>query len=284
MNTRIFLSPALVDVSRLLMAVLATICLFAPQATAQQKIPTRQEVDVVAHRGFSAVAPENTLAAIKAAIKAGATGCEFDVYACGSGEIVLMHDKTVKRTTSGDGKVTELSLQQLRKLDAGTWKDKRYAGEKVPLLSEALKLLKDSGCQPVIEIKMEGISRQVIEDVRKAGMLRKAAIIAFSANVVREIRSLEPGIECAWLCSKTPAGTAAEKATWLKKQATACKAKLLDLNHKMLSAELIEELKKRGFGVWTWTVNDKQRMQQLQQWGVDSITTDKPDLLTAGAK
>ncbi len=119
--------------------------------------------EVVAHRGFSAVAPENTLAAITQAIAAGADGCEFDAYRCQDGAVVLMHDATVDRTTSGQGKVTELTLAELKRLDAGQWKAPEYAGQKVPTLEEALQQLKDSGCQAVIEIKMEGISQQVVE-------------------------------------------------------------------------------------------------------------------------
>ncbi|APZ94761.1 glycerophosphodiester phosphodiesterase family protein [Fuerstiella marisgermanici] len=242
-----------------------------------------RRADVVAHRGFSAIAPENTLAAIRAAIKAGATGCEFDVYACADGTIVLMHDKTVERTTNSTGQVTDLMLQQLRKLDAGSWKDPKYAGEPVPTLTEALKLLKGTGCQPVIEIKMEGIAKQVVSDVRALEMVDQVAIIAFSADVVREVRELEPRIVCAWLSSKELSGSVTEQADWLQKQARACHAKLLDLRFTMLSPELVTELKKRGLGVWTWTVNESAVMQALQQWGVDSITTDRPNLLNQSA-
>jgi len=246
--------------------------------SATQDAKTSQ-CDIVAHRGFSSIAPENALVAIKAAIEAGATGCEFDVYACASGEIVLMHDKTLKRTTNGTGSVTALTLQELQKLDAGSWKGKRYAGEPVPTLTAALKLLKSSGCQPVIEIKMEGIAKQVIQDVRKLDMVDQVAVIAFSQNVVREIRKLEPTMQCAWLCSKTPAGSSLEKAQWLQQQARKCDAKLLDLNYKMLTADLITELQRQKLGVWTWTVNDQATMEKLNKWGVNSITTDRPDLL-----
>jgi len=236
--------------------------------------------DIVAHRGFSAVAPENTLTAIREAVNAGATGCEFDVYGCRDGTVVLMHDETVNRTTDGSGLVTELTLQQLQRLDAGSWKHARYAGERVPTLTEALTLLRGTDCQPVIEIKMEGISQQVIDDVRVLNMFDEVAVIAFSENVVREIRELEPGITCAWLCGKDLPGTPAEQADWLTARARACKAEILDLNFKMLSPELVRELKQRGLGVWTWTVNETVVMRALQQWGIDSITTDRPNLLS----
>ena len=127
---------------------------------------------------------------------------------------------------------------------------------------------------------MEGISKQVVDDVRTLNMVDQVAVIAFSENVVREIRELEPRITCAWLCSKTLAGTPAEQADWLEARACACRAKLLDLNFNMLFPELIVELKSRGLGVWTWTVNEAVVMRALRQWGVDSITTDRPNLLS----
>jgi glycerophosphoryl diester phosphodiesterase len=237
------------------------------------------QCDNVAHRGFSSVAPENTLAAIDQAVDAGASGCEFDVYGCRDGTVVLMHDKTVDRTTSGKGRVTDLSWDELRQLDAGSWKNVAYAGQKVPSLRQSLRRLSGTNCQPVIEIKMEGISQQVIDDVRALDMVDQVAVIAFSQAVVREIRELEPKIRCAWLCSETLRGSTEEQANWLEKQAQTCKATTLDLNYKMLSPDLVAELKRRGFGVWTWTVNEAAVMRALSTWGVDSITTDRPDVL-----
>ncbi|NND96282.1 MAG: hypothetical protein HKN47_03005 [Pirellulaceae bacterium] len=233
----------------------------------------------VAHRGFSAAAPENTLAAITEAIAAGASGCEFDVYGCRDGTVVLMHDKTVDRTTDGTGPVTELSLRELQRFDAGSWKDPKYADQRVPTLTQALQSLRGSGCRPVVEIKMEGISERVVGDIRSLDMVDQVDVIAFSQNVVREIRQLEPQIRCAWLCNETLEGTPAEQADWLESRANVCGTKLLDLNFKMLSPELVRELKRRGLGVWTWTVDESAVMAALRQWGVDSITTNRPDLL-----
>lgn len=247
------------------------------QAAGNEQPP---KCDNVAHRGFSASAPENTLAAVREAIEAGAGGCEFDVYGCGDGTVVLMHDKTIDRTTDGTGLVTELTVQQLQSLDAGSWKHSRYAGERVPTLTEALRLLKDSGCQPVIEIKMEGISQRVIHDVRALEMVDQVAVIAFSQNVVREIRQLEPSLPCAWLSSENLEGTAAQRADWLAARAQECGTDLVDLSYKMLSPELVAELKRRNLTVWTWTVDEAPVMRALRQWGVASITTNRPDLLT----
>ncbi len=236
--------------------------------------------DIVAHRGFSSVAPENTLSAIRAAIEAGSTGCEFDVYRSKNGTVVLMHDQTVNRTTDGEGDVTKLTLDELSKLDAGSWKGAKYRGEPVPTLAQALAELKGSGCIPVIEIKMEGISQKVVDAVRKADMINEAAVIAFSKTVVKEIRAIEPKLPCAWLCGKNLPGNASEQAAWIIGQAAECGTQMVDLNYGMLSAEIVAALHRQGMQVWCWTVNNPKVLDVLMRWHVDSITTDSPDRLT----
>lgn len=234
---------------------------------------------IVAHRGWSAVYPENTLLAARMAAQAGADGTEFDVYATRDGVVVLMHDKTLQRTTNGTGEITSKTLAELRELDAGSWKDPQFAGEGVPTLDEALRTLKGSGCMPVIEIKMPGISERVVQAVRELDMVEQVAIIAFNGEVVREIRTLEPRIACAWLSSEKLTGTVAERADWIVAQANSYQTEMVDLNYNMLSRELIAELKRRGLQVWCWTVNDPAVMEALLRWGVDSITTDRVDVL-----
>jgi glycerophosphoryl diester phosphodiesterase len=133
----------------------------------------------------------------------------------------------------------------------------------------------------VIEIKMEGISRQVVDAVREAKMLNQATVIAFSKQVVREVRRLAPELPCAWLCSPKPAESPAKHAAWLAGQAAECETRLLDLDYRALSPELVAELRRRGFTVWAWTANDPPVIKALAAWGVASVTTDRPDLARA---
>ena len=235
--------------------------------------------EIVGHRGWSAVYPENTLISAKMAAKAGADGSECDVYGTRDGAVVLLHDKKLDRTTNGTGEVTAKTLAELRKLDAGSWKSPKFTGEPLPTLEEDLKVLKGTGCIPVIEIKMKGISEKVVKAVRKAGMIGEVAVIAFDGEVVREIRTLEPSIPCAWLSSKKPAGTPAQRADWIARQARSFKTDMVDLNYNMLSREVVAELHKRGIKVWCWTVNDPVIVEALMRWGIDSITTDHVDVL-----
>ena len=174
--------------------------------------------------------------------------------------------------------MTELTLAEIKKLDAGSWKDPKYAGEPVPTLAEVLARQKDSGCIPVVEIKMEGIAGKVVEAIRAAGMIDQAAVISFSAEAVKEVRRWNRDCPARGSAARSSTGTPSQRAEWIAEQARACGTNLVDLNYQMLSEEVIAELKKRGITVWTWTVDDPVVMEALMRWGVASITTDRPDL------
>ncbi|MDR0704364.1 MAG: hypothetical protein LBF88_05180 [Planctomycetaceae bacterium] len=240
----------------------------------------------VAHRGASFLAPENTLMAYRIAISAGADGAECDVYRSSDGIIFLSHDQTAKRTLGGsDQDLTQITYAQIQKLDAGQWKGKQFQGEKVPTLDGYLELLKDTKCYPVIEIKMEEIEQPVLESIRKHDLLEVTTIIAFSEKIVKKIRQLETDICVAWLYSENlkDKGTAEENAERLTEFfISKCKeldTTILDVNHGLLSADLVKNLQNAGIHVWCWTVNDINRMNTLLDWGVESITTDRPELL-----
>ena len=234
---------------------------------------------VVAHRGYSAVAPENTVSAIKQAIRAGADASECDVRRSKDGHIIAMHDLAVNRTTNGKGKVADLTFHKLRKLDAGSWKNRRFKGEKVPTLDEILTAHKDSGCMAVVEIKVKGIDGPVVEAVRKGGMMDQTTVIAFDGEVVRAVREREPRLPCSWLCGKYLKGTPSEQVDWIEKKAKQYKTNMVDLSWGMLSGEIIDELHRRGLVVWAWTVDDPVLIDALMRWGVDGITTNRPNII-----
>jgi len=237
-------------------------------------------VPVVAHRGSSFDAPENTLASARLSIEMGADGSECDVYRTADGVIVLLHDETLMRTAGLDKKVTECDYETISKLDAGSWKNQKFAGEKVPTLKEYLAVFKGTTTRPVIEIKMGGIEKAVIDVIKEAEMTDRVVIIAFSENVVKKVRELEPNISVAWLYGKKEeTWTVEQMANFLTEKAGFCNTNILDLNHELLSPELLKILRNRGFFVWAWTVDDPARMETLLRWGIDSITTNKPDLL-----
>jgi len=236
----------------------------------------------VAHRGASYFYPENTLTAYRAAVLAGADGAECDVYRSADGVVFLCHDTTPKRTMvgGGDEHVTTLTFEQIRKFDAGAWKHERFKGELVPSLDEFMLLLWGTTCHPVIEIKQAGIAADVIEVVRRNKMVDVSTIISFHESIVRDVRRLEPDICIAWLYSENlrDRGTAEESAERLAEfligKSRELDIVILDLNHGILSPQLVQSLNEAGIHVWAWTVNDAARMEQLLDWGVVSITTD----------
>ena len=159
----------------------------------EKKVPYwkgRFPVLVVAHRGFSGAAPENTLAAFRKAIEAGSDMIELDIQLSKDGKIVVIHDETLERTTDGQGRVADRTFPEIRKLDAGSWFGSQFSGEKIPTLQEVLELAKGKvlvnieiknpahGQYPITELADQGL-----EAVKKAGMLNR--VIFSSFNPVR---------------------------------------------------------------------------------------------------
>ena len=255
---------------------------------AEETTPKTVHVRVnVAHRGASAVAPENTLSAYRAAVEAGANGAECDVYRSADGVIFLSHDHTPKRTMGGGNEdLTKMTFEQIRTFDAGGWKHEQFKGERVPSLDEFMLLLWGTSCHPVIEIKQSGIEADVIEIIRRSKMTDESTIIAFDAGVIREIRRLEPKICAAWLYSESlnNKGTAEENADRLAamiiKRCRELDIAVIDLDHGLLSPKLVKLLREADIHVWAWTVDDPSAMERYLDWGVVSITTNKPDLLS----
>lgn len=230
---------------------------------------------IVAHRGYSAKYPENTISAIQGGIDAGSNGIEFDVYQCASGEIVLLHDTTLDRTTDGTGKINEVTLAYIRKLDAGSWKGEPFIGEPVPTLDEALDVFKGSDVTAVVEVKSLNDSgiQQLVDSIASHNV--KACVISFNSDVIRLIKEANPAIRCAFLVGGVPEGN--DSATWLIEQTKKLKCEVLDINYQILSPELIKVLQENGIEVWAWTVNDTVLIQTLVDWGIDGVTTDVPE-------
>jgi glycerophosphoryl diester phosphodiesterase len=213
-------------------------------------------------------------------MEAGADGSEFDVHPSSDGVLVIMHDGTVDRTTNGKGKVTELSLAEIKKLDAGSKMNSKFAGEQVPTLDEMLAKLKGTPCKPVIEIKGHNIADQVLAAVRKADMVDHAVIECFDRDVIRQIRVQEPRLPCAWLCGETPKEIPPEQqADWIFNQAKECNTNFVSLSIKMLSAQRVAELHDRKMIVWVWTVDLPNVVKEVMSWGIDGIETNRPNIV-----
>ena len=233
---------------------------------------------VIAHRGGADLAPENTLAALRAGLEAGADAFEFDVRATKDGHLVLMHDETLERTTSGQGLLRRATLEDLGRLDAGRWKGPEFAGERVPTLREALAFLKRAGSQAVVEVKEPETAARVAAEIDAAGMTAGSVVISFEAKCLRRLADWEPRLRLGLLRKNRLRTSAARRAERLAAGAASCGASILDLRHSMLDEALVAALRARGLTVWTWTVNDRALFSTLASWGVDGVTTDRPQV------
>jgi len=291
-------------------AVAAVIVLAAALGANMEDKPTITRIEVVAHRGASNDAPENTLAAFKLAREQGADWFELDCRQCKGGEVVVMHDETVDRTTNGKGKVAELTLEQLQGLDAGSWKEAKYTGERVPTLKAALELA-DSDCGCFVEVKPvnqgnlkdlleriaagklsrdedidreflaavadspdAALARAVIADIRAAGKQKFVVLQSFSPVVCGVIAIEAPELKVELLGGAKDAAAWEGYYRWLF---------LFEFNGLNTSASALTEgrldvIQSGGKSCAVYTVDDTAEMQRLAKMGVNRIITNKPAL------
>jgi len=241
-------------------------------------------VEVIAHRGFSAVAPENTLAAIRAAIEAGADRVEIDALSTQDGVPVVIHDADVERTTNGRGPVAQTTFRELRALDAGSWFDPRFAGERVPSLEEALAACRGR-VRVNVEIKAEaveagtgavpdGIEARVVAVVLGLGMTSSAVVSSFEPRALQRIRRLSPeiGLESLFDAARHkglgPEAVCAEVGS----RAFSCSV-------EEASPRWIAEAHRAGLRFQVYTADEPEAMEDLITLGVDGIFTNRPDRL-----
>lgn len=228
----------------------------------------------VGHRGAKGHAPENTFASFNLAVEMGVTAVETDVHLSKDGEVVLIHDHTVDRTTDGHGFVKDLTLAELKRLDAGSWYDSRYAGERIPTLAEFLAWARDR-VGVAIEIKngpiyYPGIAHKILRLLHEYGMTRQAILISFDHFVLREAKMIGPEVATGILY----VGRFVDEVA----AAQAAGADALHPNWAFVTPDLVEGAHAAGLAVSPWCPNDLPSLRLLSQMGVDSIGTDYPDL------
>ena len=234
----------------------------------------------IAHRGASGqgLAPENTLAAFEMAIQMGIDVVEIDVHATRDGQIVVLHDPTLDRTTDRQGLVRELSLNEVRRADAGTWFDPRFSGERVPILEEVLEVARHRALV-LIEIKAEFIAERLLSIVDDMSAESQVIIQSFNPQTVQRIKLLNPAIPTALLIGKLPTTPSRVRARKLVKRILQVGANALAAWHATLTPPFFEEMRKRAIGVWAWTVDEEIIMRDLVLMGIQGIITNYPDRL-----
>lgn len=237
---------------------------------------------IIGHRGASSLAPENTLAAIRAAAAAGVLWVEIDTRLLGDGTPVVYHDATVDRCTDGSGPLSDYDRASIRRLDAGRWYGDEFTGERIPLLIEALALIRDLGLGLNLELKPDGrataqrLVDAVLSELAAAAIPRERILISsFEATVLKACRARDRELLIGCLWSRLP-------LSW-RQQVRALGAVSIHCNWQHLTERAARAIKAAGFDLYCYTVNDPQLFQPYWSWGADGIFTDRPqDFLPNG--
>ena len=235
---------------------------------------TTSAVMVIAHRGASSYAPENTLVAFDLALEMGVRHIELDVDFTSDGHIVVIHDDTVDRTTNGSGPVTSHTLAALRALDAGSWFGDKFTGERIPTFHEVLERYKGR-VHLHTEIKglSPSLSQQTADLIRTHGMEEQVTITSFQNVRLEEMRAYAPELPVGWLVVEASGAIIA--------QARAMGVTQLCPRANTVTPELVRRLHAEGFVARAWGVTTEDLMQQVVQAGADGMTINFPDTLMA---
>lgn len=255
--------------------------LFSPFSQAfavEQTVGERKQVENVAHRGATGYAPENTIAAFDLAVDMKADYIEIDVQRSKDGELVLIHDTTVDRTTDGTGKVGDLTFEQLRSLDAGSWKGEQFAGELIPTFEEILDRYHGK-IGILIELKAPelypGIEEQVAEVLKERNLDKpqneKIIIQSFNFESVKRVDQLLPKVPVGVLTSNR-ADTTLEAL-----QEFSTYADWFNPSYGIVTEELVNRVHSQGMQIGSWTVRSQEAADFLFEMGVDAIISDYPD-------
>lgn len=229
-----------------------------------------QDFMVIAHRGASSYAPENTLAAFDLALQMGIRAIELDVHASRDGHLVVIHDDAVDRTTNGSGLVAHYTLEELRRLDAGSWFAPVFAGERIPTLLEVLQRYRHR-CHLHVEIKGQSphLGEQTMAAIQTGDMLSHVTLTSFRLAPLQDIRAGAPQVPTGWLV--------ADVNDTILTQARQAMLTQLCPRAPLVTPELVQRLHDLGFIVRAWGVSHEDLMRQVIDAGADGMTVNFPD-------
>ncbi len=220
-------------------------------------------VNVTGHRGAAGLEPENTLRSFKRALELGVDQVELDVHLTKDHELVVIHDNTVDRTTNGRGYVGDLTLEEIRRLDAG-------AGERVPTLQEVINVVKGRAVLQ-IELKGLGVEDAVVDCIEANEVVDEVIVTSFRHSMVKKVKALNPQVCTGVLFVCLPIDAA--------RLAVDAGADALHANVNYIDAHLVEAAQLCGLKVRAWNTDDPKQMRWLIGLGVDAIGSNRPDLL-----
>jgi glycerophosphoryl diester phosphodiesterase len=229
---------------------------------------------VLGHRGASADAPENTLAAFRRALEAGADGFELDVWRCATGEAVVIHDADARRTGQSPLRVKDATLSSLRELDVGRWRGEPFAGERIPTLAEVLEAFPAA----VVNVELKsgrvpdpGLAVEVVRTLRQHRAEPRVVVSAFHAALLGAFRSLAPDVATGFLVSPGAIAWAIAVAAVRAIRPTA-----IHLARELATAPRIEAWRKAGVEVLVWTVDEPAELERLTRLGVAALVSNRP--------
>jgi len=229
-------------------------------------------VEIVAHMGIPADYPENTIPSLAAAAKLPVYGVEFDVHLTADGKLVVTHDDTVERCSNGQGRIRNMTLRELRKLDFGGWKAAEFAGTPIPTLAEAVDAILSvaPGRRMLIEVKEDdpACAKAVLDFVERRGIVGQAMLTSFSAAILRLLRREGPP-ELKLHGSDSGDNLREEEGR-----------RLIDsvgIHFPLVTAERVEAYHRRGIRVDAWVIDSLAELRRARACGADGITTNAAD-------
>ena len=229
---------------------------------------------IIAHRGASGYAPENTIVAFQTALDQGVDGIELDVRLTKDHVLVVCHDANIRRTSDGKGRVQDMTLEELKSYDFGSWFDPEFAGEKIPTLEEALRFLQDEDILLNIEIKNgprldEGIEEEVVRLVKKYDFRDNVLITAFNHLSLLEVHKLDPELKIAFILHTN----LIDPFHYIEH--SGIKPYTIHPNYQYITQEMVDEAHRRGIKVLAATVDDKAFGDRFKEMGIDYLLTNK---------
>lgn len=233
------------------------------------------EFDLISHRGAAGLAPENTMSSLDSAIFHNASFIEIDVQRTKDNVLVVMHDRSLDRTTNGKGKIVEKEWDEIKGLDAGSHFSTKFAGEKIPTLANLLERIKTSNAKLIIEVKKPeiypGIGKDILAVIKETNTFEQTMIISFDIDFILKLRDTYPNVKlgCLYIFPPKPNAKELSKVSHIS----------IHWASSIFFKNRVRKIQTKGVRVWAWTVNSVKRFKKLQRKGFDGVTTDYPNIL-----
>jgi len=239
---------------------------------------------VAAHRGGAALWPENSLLAFRSALALGVDALELDLHLTADGEVVVLHDPSLDRTSTGTGAVRDLKLADLAAVRLKT-REGAVTAERVPTFAQVLDLVAPTSAELLPEIKVDanrqrydGIEEKVLALIRARGLRSRTTIQAFQVETIRRLRELEPKARTMLLVARGDVERDRARPAEAVRRARELGATDLGMNHRLIDTDVMSAARAAGIRVAAWTPNEEADIRRMVELGVDMVMSDRPDL------